>query len=72
LVSDARSTLPRLSPAAEAEIKKELLTNKNMVENPQVPISGFNYSAPLDRLRKRGTHVSATTITARAEALDSY
>src|SRR3972149_4252703 len=30
------------------------------------------YSALRDRLRKRGIHVSATTITARAKTLDCY
>jgi hypothetical protein len=71
-VSYARSTPPRLSPAAEAAIKAELLREKKLVEDPRLPISGYNYSALRDRLGKRGIHVSATTITARAKALDCH
>ncbi|MCL4466935.1 MAG: hypothetical protein M1389_13085 [Chloroflexi bacterium] len=71
-VSYARSTPPRLSPAAETAIKAELLREKKLVEDPRLPISGYNYSALRDRLRKRGIHVSATTITARAKALDCH
>jgi len=71
-VSYERSTPSRLSPAAEAEIEKELLREKKLVEDPRLPISGYNYSALRDRLKKRGVHVSATTITSRAKALDCY
>jgi transposase len=71
-LSYARSTPPRLSPAIEAEIKKELLREKKLVEDPRLPISGYNYSALRDRLEKRGIRVSATTITARAKALGCY
>lgn len=71
-VTYQRSTPARLSPATEAEIKKQLLREKNLVEDPRLPISGYNYSALRDRLQKRGIHVSATTITARAKALDCY
>lgn len=71
-VSYERSTPPRISPAAEAAIKAELLREKDLVEDPRMPISGYNYSALRDRLRKRGIHVSATTITARAKTLDCY
>jgi len=71
-VAYQRSTPARLSPAAEAEIKKELLREKKLVEDPRLPISGYNYSALRDRLHKKGIDVSATTITARAKALDCY
>jgi len=71
-VSYVRSTPARLSPTIEAAIKKELLREKNVVEDPRLPISGYNYSALRDRLKKSGIHVSATTITARAKALDCY
>jgi hypothetical protein len=37
-----------------------------------LPISGYNYSALRDRLKKKGVCVSATTITTRAKALDCY
>jgi transposase len=71
-ISYARSTPPRLTASAETEIKKELLREKKLVEDPRLPISGYNYSALRDRLRKKGVSVSATTITARAKALDCY
>jgi hypothetical protein len=71
-VAYQRSTPARLPPAAEAEIKKQLLREKNLVEDPRLPISGYNYSALRDRLHKKGIDVSATTITARAKALDCY
>ena len=71
-ISYARSTPPRLTANAETEIKKELLREKRLVEDPRLPISGYNYCAVRDRLRKKGITVSATTITARAKALDCY
>jgi hypothetical protein len=42
------------------------------VEDPQLPISSYNYLAMRDRLKKRGFTVSATTITKRAKKLDCY
>lgn len=71
-VSYERSTPPRLSPTAEAAIKAELLREKDLVEDPRLPISGYNYSALRDRLRKTGIHVSAATITARAKTTMIY
>jgi len=71
-VSYERSTPPRVSPTTDAEIKYELLREKKLVENPRLPISGYNYSALRDRLKKKGICVSATTITTRAKALDCY
>jgi hypothetical protein len=67
-----RSTPPRLPLTTEAEIKKELLREKHLVEDPRLPISSYNYSALRDRLQKRGIRVSATTITSRARALGCY
>ncbi len=71
-VAYQRSTPARLAPATEAQIQKELLREKELVEDPRLPISGYNYSALRDRLKKKGIHVSTTTITARAKALDCY
>jgi hypothetical protein len=67
-----RKTPARLSEAIEAEIKQELLREKGLVEDRQLPISGYNYAALRDRLKKKGTHVSATTIIKRAKALECY
>jgi hypothetical protein len=67
-----RETPARLSVEVEAAITKELLREKALVEDPQLPISSYNYLAMRDRLKKRGFTVSATTITKRAKELDCY
>jgi hypothetical protein len=67
-----RETHARLSEQIEKEIKKELLREKELVEDRQLPISGYNYAALRDRLKKKGTQVSATTIIKRAKALECY
>ncbi len=48
-----RKTHARLSPAAETEIEKALLQEKTVVEDPDLPISGYNYSAMKDRLKEK-------------------
>jgi hypothetical protein len=67
-----RETPARLSEEVEAAIAKELLREKALVDNPQLPISSYNYLAMRDRLKKRGFTVSATTITKRAKELGCY
>jgi hypothetical protein len=67
-----RATPAHLSAEVEVAIQEELLREKALVEDPQLPIWSYNYSALRDRLRKKGMIVSATTITKRAKALDCY
>lgn len=67
-----RKTPARLTAEIEAIIAEELLREKALVEDPQLPISGYNYLAMRDRLKKKGITVSATTITKRAKELDCY
>ena len=67
-----RDTPARLSASVEAAIQKELLREKELVDDPQLPISDYNYSALRDRLKKTGVTVSATTITDRAKQLECY
>lgn len=67
-----RRTRARLSAQVEAEIKYELLREKKLVDDPRMPISGYNYTALRDRLKKKGITVSATTITTRAKNLSCY
>jgi hypothetical protein len=67
-----RKTPARLSSEVEAAMAKELLREKELVENPELPISSYNYSAIQDRLEKKGFAVSATTITKRAKELGCY
>lgn len=67
-----RETHARLSMEVEAAIARELLREKELVENPQLPISSYNYSAMRDRLLKKGYGVSINTIITRAKGLGCY
>jgi hypothetical protein len=67
-----RKTHTRISPAAESEIERALLQEKVVVEDPDLPISGFNYSAMKDRLKENGIEVSVPTIINRAKKLDCH
>ena len=71
-IAYARATPCRLSADAEASIRHELLREKGLVEDPSLPISGYNYSAVRDLLRKHGVNVSLTTIIDRAKSLDCH
>jgi len=67
-----RSTPARLSAEVEAEIEKALLEEKEIVQDPDLPISGYNYTALRDRIRKKGVDVSVTTIIKRAKKLGCH
>ena len=67
-----RDTPAKLSAHVEAAIEKELLREKELVEDPRLPILDYNYTALRDRLKKTGVKVSATTITDRAKKLECY
>jgi hypothetical protein len=67
-----RQSPARLSAEVEAAIAEELLREKALVDDPELPISSYNYLAIRDRLKKKGITVSATTITKRAKELDCY
>jgi hypothetical protein len=67
-----RRTPGRLPADVEAEIERELLREKEIVENKDLPISGYNYSALRDRLKKNGIKVSVPTIIDRAKRLECY
>lgn len=71
-LSYKRATPPKLSAAMELEIGKELMRDKELVEDKRLPISGYNYSALRDRLRKNDFNVSLTTIIRRAKSMDCY
>jgi transposase len=62
----------RLPAAVEAAIERELLREKAIVEDKRLPISGYNYSALRDRLKKKGVKVSVNTIIDRAKRLECY
>jgi hypothetical protein len=71
-ISYQRSTPPMLSSAVEAAIESALLREKGIVEDPDLPISSYNYTAIQDRLRTEGVRVSVTTIIDRAKKLDCH
>ncbi len=58
-LSYKRATSAKLSASLETDIEKELLREKEMVEDKRLPISGYNYSALRDRLRKEGYYCFA-------------
>ena len=67
-----RSTPARLSAEVEAEVERALVREKAIVEDPDLPISSYNYAAIKDRLEEKGIQVSATTIIDRAKKLDCH
>jgi len=67
-----RKSKGRLSGEVEEKIRIELLREKELVENKELPISGYNYAALSDRLKKVGVQVSTTTIIKRAIQQDCY
>lgn len=67
-----RKTPARLSSQAESKIKNALLKEKKIVEDPDLPVSGYNYSAIHDRLKKEGVQVSVPTIIKRAKQLNCH
>jgi len=71
-IAYVRITPPRLSAQVESEIEHALLQEKQIVEDPQLPISEYNYTALRDRLRKQGIEVSVTTIINRAKKLGCH
>jgi len=71
-VNYQRPTRARLSAVVEVEIERGLLRDKELVEDPRLPISGYNYSALRDRLARKGIKVSLNTIISRAKRLVCY
>lgn len=67
-----RATPARISAKVESAIATELFAEKNMIDNPDLPIHNYNYLAMRDRLKTKGITVSATTITKRAKKLGCY
>jgi hypothetical protein len=57
---------------AEEAIQIGLNREKELIEDPEIPISGYNYSALRDRLRKEGMEVSVNTIIDRAKKLGCH
>ena len=62
----------RISVEVERAIEKELLRDKELIENPEIPISTYNYSALRDRLLTQGITVSVNTIINHAKRLGCH
>ena len=68
-----RATPKRISSTTEELIKKELLKEKKLITNPQLPITEYNYAAVHDTLRdEHKTDVSTKTIIRRAKEYGCY
>ena len=67
-----RETPTRISARAEKEIEKELMVEKNLIDDYTLPITTYNYSAIRDRLAKRDIKVALSTIIGRAKGLGCY
>jgi hypothetical protein len=64
-----RQNKGRLSQEDEMAIEYELLREKALIEDEELPITSYNYSALRDRLLKQGIAVSVNTIIDRAKKL---
>ena len=63
----------RISKEAETHIKEELKEEKKLIENKDVPIRWYNYSAVRDTLKeKHEIEISVPTIIDRAKSLGFY
>jgi transposase len=71
-VSYQRHTPGKLAVEAEQAIQQELKREKELVDNPELPITSYNYSALRDRLKRNGIEVSVPTIIKRAKEQEAY
>jgi transposase len=67
-----RNTPRRLSEEVEQQIAQALEREKQLVEDPSLPITSYNYTALRDRLQKKKIRVSVPTIIQRAKQLECY
>ena len=67
-----RETPTRIPARVENEIEKELMLQKNLLDDSTLPITTYNYSAIRDRLVKQGIVVALSTIIDRAKSLGYY
>ncbi|MBM3120466.1 MAG: hypothetical protein FJ006_13150, partial [Chloroflexi bacterium] len=67
-----RESTTRLPIRVEKEIETELMLEKGLIEDPSLPISGYNYSAIRDRLARHDIKIALSTIISRARSLGCY
>ena len=56
----------------EKEIEKELVVERNLIDDSTLPITTYNSSAIRDRLAKRDIKIALSTIIGRAKGLGCY
>lgn len=71
-INNERTTSSKLPDLAEKRIKEELMLDKGLIEDPDLPVKNYNYSAIKDHLIKEGIMVSLPSIIRRAKALNCY
>ena len=71
LVYERRSP-KRLTRRVEQAIERELREEKNLVDDPELPITTYNYSALRDRLCEQGMKVALSTLIERAKEKGYY
>jgi len=67
-----RKSKPRISSDIEERIIVELRQEKELIDDPRIPITSYNYTAVRDRLQKQNIKVSVPTIINRAQQVDCY
>jgi hypothetical protein len=67
-----RKSKPRISPDIEERIIVELQREKELIDDPRIPITSYNYTAMRDRLQRQNIQVSVPTIIDRAKQIDCY
>jgi hypothetical protein len=55
-----------------ARVEKELMVDRNLIDDSTLPITTYNYSAIRERLAKRNIKVALSTIIGRAKQLGCY
>jgi len=67
-----RETPARISAQVEKEIERELMLEKDLIDDSTLPITTYNYSAIRDRLAKHDIKIALSTIIDRAKGLSCY
>lgn len=67
-----RETPTRIPAWVEKEIERELMLQKNLLDDSTLPITSYSYSVIRDRLAKQGIVVALSTIIDRAKSPDCY
>ena len=71
-LSYQRQTSTRIPLWIEKEIEKELMMERNLIDDSTLPITTYNYSAIRNRLAKRDIKIALSTIIRRAKEFGCY